>query len=208
VAYPDLALVLRKTDLSSLPQVAQARAAPEAASDRPEIATSLEGRQVLAAHAAIAPLDWHVFVETPLTEAFAPLYSNLLWNAGLLLLGLAIAVFASLMLARNLVGPIRALQEGATRIGRGDLKSRIDVRTGDELQSLAEHFNQMAGQLQESCAQSRRQGRGADAGAGISPPAPGRRDREHLRGLCFVRPGRPAGPVQQPLSRPALSRHG
>lgn len=33
------------------------------------------------------------------------------------------------------------------------------------------------------------------------------RDREHLRGLRFVRPRRPAGPVQQPLSRPALSRH-
>ena len=44
------------------------------------------------------------------------------------------------------------MQEGATRIGRGDLTSRIDVRTGDELQSLAEHFNQMAGQLQESYA--------------------------------------------------------
>jgi signal transduction histidine kinase len=152
VAHPDLALVLRKTDLSSLTQVAQARAAPEAASDRPEIASSLDGRQVLAAHAAIAPLNWQVFVETPLTEAFAPLYTNLLWNAGLLLLGLAIAALASLFLARNLVGPIRALEEGATRIGKGDLTSRIDVRTGDELQSLAEHFNQMAGQLQESYA--------------------------------------------------------
>jgi signal transduction histidine kinase len=91
-------------------------------------------------------------VETPLAEAFAPLYTNLLWNAGLLLLGLALAGLSSLMLARSLVGPIRALQEGATRIGRGDLKSRIDVKTGDELQSLAEHFNQMAGQLQASYA--------------------------------------------------------
>ena len=78
---------------------------------------------MLAAHAAIAPLNWHVFVETPLSEAFAPLYTNLLWNAGLLLLGLAIAVLASLFLARNLVGPIRALQEGAARIGRGDLRA-------------------------------------------------------------------------------------
>jgi signal transduction histidine kinase len=153
VAHPDLALVLRKTDLSSLPQVAAARAAPDTAdAARPEIATSFEDRQVLAAHAAIAPLNWQVFVETPLTEAFAPLYTSLLWNAGLLLLGLAIAALASLMLARNLVGPIRALQEGATRIGRGKLTSRIDVHTGDELQALAEHFNQMAAQLQESYA--------------------------------------------------------
>ena len=155
VAHPDLALVLRKTDLSTLPQVADATGAPgssAATSGRTEIATGLDGRQVLTAHAAIAPLNWQVFVETPLAEAFAPLYTSLLWNAGLLLLGLAIAVLASLFLARNLVGPIRALQEGATRIGRGDLTSRIDVQTGDELQSLAEHFNQMAGQLQESYA--------------------------------------------------------
>jgi signal transduction histidine kinase len=155
VAHPDLALVLRKTDLSTLPQVAEVVTAPGAAdarAGRTEIVTGLNGHKVLVAHAAIAPLDWQVFVETPLTEAFAPLYTNLLWNAGLLLLGLAIAALASLFLARNLVGPIRALQEGATRIGRGDLTSRIDVRTGDELQSLAEHFNQMAGQLQESYA--------------------------------------------------------
>ena len=155
VAHPDLALVLRQTDLSSLPQVAQARAAPatpEAAPGPTALATGIDGRQMLTAHAAIAPLSWHVFVETPLSEAFAPLYTSLLWNAGLLLLGLAIAVLASLFLARNLVGPIRALQEGATRIGRGDLTSRIDVQTGDELQSLAEHFNLMAGQLQESYA--------------------------------------------------------
>ena len=71
--------------------------------------------------------------------------------------GIAIGGLALLLLmafawryVRHLVGPIRALEEGATRIGRGDLTSRIDVRTGDELQSLAEHFNQMAGQLQES----------------------------------------------------------
>ena len=111
VAHPDLALVLRKTDLSTLPQVADATGAPGSAaatSGRTEIATGLDGRQVLTAHAAIAPLNWQVFVETPLAEAFAPLYTNLLWNAGLLLLGLAIAVLASLFLARNLVGPIRA----------------------------------------------------------------------------------------------------
>ena len=70
--------------------------------------------------------------------------------------GIAIGGLALLLLmafawryVRRLAGPIRALQEGATRIGRGDLRSRIDVQTGDELQSLAEHFNRMAGQLQE-----------------------------------------------------------
>jgi signal transduction histidine kinase len=73
--------------------------------------------------------------------------------------GIAIGGLALLLLmafawryVRSLAGPIRALHEGATRIGRGDLTSRIDVRTGDELQSLAGQFNLMAGQLQESYA--------------------------------------------------------
>jgi signal transduction histidine kinase len=74
--------------------------------------------------------------------------------AGIAIGGLALLLLGAFawLYVRNLIGPIRALQEGATRIGRGDLTSRIDVRTGDELQSLAEHFNLMARQLQESYA--------------------------------------------------------
>ena len=72
--------------------------------------------------------------------------------AGIAIGGLALVLlvaFARLYVDRNLAGPIRALQDEAARIGRGDLRSRIDIKTGDELQSLAEHFNQMAAQLQE-----------------------------------------------------------
>jgi signal transduction histidine kinase len=74
--------------------------------------------------------------------------------AGIAVGGLALVLLVgfSWLYVRNLVGPIRALQDGAARIGRGDLKSRIDVKTGDELQSLAEHFNQMAADLQGSYA--------------------------------------------------------
>ncbi|MBV8320921.1 MAG: response regulator, partial [Hyphomicrobiales bacterium] len=38
------------------------------------------------------------------------------------------------------------------RIGRGDLSQRITIKTGDELEGLADQFNDMAGQLQESYA--------------------------------------------------------
>src|SRR5262249_13720265 len=57
---------------------------------------------------------------------------------------------ASLFLARRMVTPIRALQEGAARIGAGALDQRIDVRTGDELEGLARQFNSMATELHES----------------------------------------------------------
>jgi signal transduction histidine kinase len=54
------------------------------------------------------------------------------------------------LLARSPTRPIRALQDGADRIGAGDLEHRITVSTHDEVQALADRFNQMAGNLQAS----------------------------------------------------------
>jgi signal transduction histidine kinase len=51
-----------------------------------------------------------------------------------------------------MVTPIRAVQTGAARIGAGALDHRIAIRTGDELEVLANQFNSMAAQLQESYA--------------------------------------------------------
>src|SRR5439155_15567249 len=152
IAHPDISLVLQKTDLSALPQVQQARAAPAAVAETATIAHDRERRPVLAAFATIAPLGWSVFVEQPLGEAFAPLYASAVRTAVLLLLGVALAVAASLFLARRLVTPIQALQAGAARIGAGELGHRIEIRTGDELEALAEQFNSTTAQLQESYA--------------------------------------------------------
>ena len=69
-------------------------------------------------------------VEQPADEAFAPLYASLTRTGILLLVGLIIAGFASLLFARRMVTPIRALQEGAARIGAGDLDQRIELCEG------------------------------------------------------------------------------
>jgi signal transduction histidine kinase len=42
------------------------------------------------------------------------------------------------------------LRAGAARIGSGDLGQRITIKTGDEVEALANQFNDMAGKLQES----------------------------------------------------------
>ncbi len=97
-------------------------------------------------------LRWTVFVETPRTEAFAPLYATLQRTSLLLVAALLISIAASFFLARALVRPLRALQEGAAQIGAGDLERHIEVRTGDELEGLAEQFNRMSAQLRESYA--------------------------------------------------------
>jgi signal transduction histidine kinase/CheY-like chemotaxis protein len=107
---------------------------------------------VLAAQAPIPELGWVVLVEQPLAEAYAPLYAAIGRTAVLALGAVALAVLASLALARHVTLPIRALQEGAARIGAGALDHRLEVRTGDELQALADEFNRMAERLAESYA--------------------------------------------------------
>ena len=152
IAHPDISLVLQKLDLSAQPQVQAAHAGAPRADDAEATLTApdLHGRPALTTYAAIAPVGWSVFLAQPLREAFAPLYASLLRNAVLLLLGLGLAVLVSLFLARKVVTPIRTLQAGAARIGAGTLEHRIDIQSGDELEALAEEFNRMAAQLQES----------------------------------------------------------
>ncbi|MBA2446807.1 MAG: GAF domain-containing protein [Chloroflexi bacterium] len=155
VAHPDISLVLQKTDLSGLPQVQAARSASpatEATREEAQIARDPQGRQVLSAYEGIDPPGWSVFVDQPLEEAFQPLYASLLRTLLLLLAGLGISLLASLFLARRMVTPIHSLQQGAARIGAGALDQRIEVRTGDELEALAEEFNRMTAQLRESYA--------------------------------------------------------
>src|SRR5690242_4178767 len=158
IAHPDISLVLRNTDLSRLAQVRAARASASGAAtpDNPaetvQEAENIEGRKVLTAYAPVAPLGWLMFVELPAEEAYAPLYAALKRLAFVLLGALGFAVLAGMFLAGRMVGPIQALQTGAARIGRGDLSQRIAIKTGDELEGLADQFNDMAGQLQESYA--------------------------------------------------------
>ena len=149
IAHPDISLVLKKTDLSALPQVAALTRPDQAA---PEAARNSKGEPVLAAFARISTLAWTVFVESPRAEAFAPLYATLQRMALVLVIALLISMAASYFLARALVRPLRALQAGAAQIGAGDLDRRIEVRTGDEIEGLAEQFNQMGADLKASYA--------------------------------------------------------
>ena len=153
IAHPDISLVLRNTDMSNLAQVKSARAG--AAGESAEVvqeARNIQGREVLTASAPVPQLGWLMFVELPVEEAYAPLYAALRRLAFILLAALAFAVLSGMFLARRMVGPIQALQAGAARIGSGDLAQRISIKTGDELEGLANQFNEMAGRLEESYA--------------------------------------------------------
>jgi len=148
IAHPDISLVLRDVDLSDLAQVQAARAIDGAMpSDPTQVAKDIQGRRVLTTYAPIPPIGWLVFVELPVDEAYRPLYAKIRRMALLLLAGLGLAYLAGAFLACTMVGPIHALQAGVARINSGDLSQRISIKTGDELEILADQFNDMAGKL-------------------------------------------------------------
>ncbi len=53
----------------------------------------------------------------------------------------------SYLLARRITGPISDLVVGADRAAQGNLDTRLAIRTGDEIEELAESFNNMVEQI-------------------------------------------------------------
>jgi len=127
-------------------------AAMESRLDSLQGALNIQGQEVLTAYAPIQPLRWLMFVELPEQEAYASLYAALQRLAVVLLAASIFAVLAGIFLARRMVGPIQALRAGAERIGGGDFSQHISIKTGDELEGLANQFNDMGARLQESYA--------------------------------------------------------
>jgi two-component system, NtrC family, sensor kinase len=153
IAHPDINLVLAHTSFAPLPQVRAALAG--SAGDPAGVVSNgrdPSGGQVLSAFQKVDPPGWWVFVEEPLTEAFAPIEAAVWRTAVLLVVFLGLAIVTSVLLARNLVRPIESMRAAAASIGAGALDQRIATSSRDELGALAEEFNRMAAQLQASYA--------------------------------------------------------
>ena len=134
-------------NLSALPQVA---AAIKPSGRELESGADLHGNTVLTTSSPVQKLGWRVFYEQETAQALTPIRDQLMRIALLIGLGLVVAIIAGTIMARRLLVPITALQAGARRLGGGDFGHRIEVKTSDELEDLADQFNSMAGQLAET----------------------------------------------------------
>jgi class 3 adenylate cyclase len=147
VAHPDISLVLRGADEATLAPFQAIRAAVARAGTGLTTSRDAQDNAIAAAAAPVSGPDWTVVAEQPLAEAFGPIYAALWRTGGLLLAGAAFAGLLAYALARRMTEPIRQLEEGTERIGAGQFDHCIEIRTGDELQRLADSFNAMAAEL-------------------------------------------------------------
>ena len=67
-----------------------------------------------------------------------------------LFLGLLIfvTILISLVSSKNLTSSIKKLYEATIKISEGDFKINVDIKTKDEMESLAGSFNKMAGEIE------------------------------------------------------------
>lgn len=101
-------------------------------------------------YVAYFPIDdsgWSLGLVAPVNEVIANAIT--IRNFILTILG-AVAIVILLLImgsSRFVTAPIKALTRGAEEISRGNLSYQINIKTKDEIQTLAEGFNEMARKL-------------------------------------------------------------
>ena len=105
-------------------------------------------------HSADGKSFWSIGITMPraeitrLADAIQKLIGFVLnLSLGMLAVILIIVVYAANRMSRGITGPILELDAGAMRIGKGDLDYTLKLKTGDEIEELANTFNQMTGEL-------------------------------------------------------------
>jgi phosphoserine phosphatase RsbU/P len=87
-----------------------------------------------------------VLQQAELMERPERLISRIAWlMAGMLVIILLVVI----VLSRKITAPILMLREGVTIASTGNLDHLLDIRTGDEIQELADAFNKMTTDLKE-----------------------------------------------------------
>ena len=154
IAHPDISQVLRGDAV--LEEAKSLRRAVIAANGSTVVSSDTDGNAVLVASDRTEGIDWIVIAQQPVAEAFAPIRAALWRSLALVLIASLFAILLAWWLARRMSGPIRQLGDGAQRIGAGQFEHRIEMSTGDELEQLADRFNEMATELSISQEKSER----------------------------------------------------
>lgn len=116
----------------------------------------LNGQNVIGVGAPIDGPRWVIVIERPLTEAYASAFRSAATTLILAIGACLLAVVAGTLVSRRITQPVALLKEEARRLGSGENSHRLTVRTGDEIQDLAEEFNRMADSLEQFRAENLR----------------------------------------------------
>ena len=98
----------------------------------------------------ISGYKWFVISEWPKSDAYKTIYNILSQSLAIIAITMAFVVIFGLFAARQIIGPIKTLNNGVGKIAEGDLDYKIKLETGDEFEVLAGEFNKMTDVLKEN----------------------------------------------------------
>lgn len=85
--------------------------------------------------------NWYTFAWQASDELFAPMQKLFLWVSMAGVVSILLIGGMGSLAAKKIVEPIRKLQKAAARIGKGKKVENLEIKTGDELEVLANEVN-------------------------------------------------------------------
>lgn len=107
------------------------------------------GNNVIGASVCIVQQSWTLLTEIDSKEASAPLRTLQFDLIIFILIILIFIILMAIITADRISKPIAVLHKGTDIISNGNLDYRVDIKTGDEIQELADAFNEMTAKLKK-----------------------------------------------------------
>lgn len=149
IAFGDISRVLKGENLVQLHEVNEfvGNNSELAAKSEADINIGILGNYVVSSFVPLDEPDWAVMVELPVFEAYQSVI-RVLTNAGIIMLiTIAVVIFAGIFLSKRVTRPIINLRDAAREISKGKFDTKIEIESKDEIGELAADFNIMAVRL-------------------------------------------------------------
>jgi sigma-B regulation protein RsbU (phosphoserine phosphatase) len=141
---------------------------------------NLDGRNVYVAYHPLTAIGWSLGVVAAIDEIIAParliqqdilsltkeatagidhtILLIVLMVIAVIILAAAVTILVAVRLSNSLTAPILSLSNGAKIISGGDLNYQLEVKTGDEIEMLADTFNNMIRDIKQITGEKERIG--------------------------------------------------
>ena len=113
-------------------------------------ARARDGQDIVTGFAPVRGTAWGLITEESWSTLIVPFQGYQQFLLLLLTLGVIVPTLIATVGVRRITKPITELIGAAQKLAGGNFGQKITAQTGDEIEELAEQFNLMAAQLQES----------------------------------------------------------
>jgi len=149
IAFNDIGRVLKGETLVALDKVSEfIRNRVTTDQGSAVISKGILGTNVVSTYVPIFTPDWAAVVELPVSEAYSGVIYQLEFTAVIVVLIIIFGAGLSIYLSRVITRPIISLRNAAEKIAGGELNTRAEVKSKDEIGELAADFNNMVGEMQ------------------------------------------------------------